>query len=899
VPKRTDLRSVLIIGSGPIRIGQGCEFDYSASQACRVLRREGLRVVLVNSNPATIMTDPEWADATYIEPLDLETVAEVIAAERPDALLPTLGGQTALNLAIELHEAGVLAEYGVELLGASVDAIRRAEDRRLFRETMVTAGLEVPRSEIVTSAGQSSGRVPAIVRPAFTLGGSGGGIARTVQELEDRIATGLAASPLGQVLVEESLEGWQEFELEVMCDTAGNCVVVCSIENLDPMGVHTGDSWTVAPQQTLPDAEYQRLREAAFACARAVGVATGGANVQFAYEPQTRELRVIEMNPRVSRSSALASKATGFPIAKIAALLAIGYTLDELPNDITQQTTAAFEPALDYVAVKAPRFDFEKFPDADDRLGSEMRAVGESLGLGRTFPEAFLKAMDGREWSPTELDLERRGEPVPERWDLLLEAARQGLDLPGIHPYFAQELRDIAAAERECSDIAGAKRFGLPDAAIARVLAISEQDVRAQRSLPGRLAVDSCAAEFEARTPYFYLSYEPSDEPPAPSGRAVVVLGSGPNRIGQGIEFDYCCVHAASTFRALGYEAVLLNPNPETVSTDYDTSDRLYLEPLTLERALDVCALEQPLGVVVSFGGQTPLKLAPGLADAGVPLLGDPLAAIDAAEDRVRFAQLLDKLGLSAPPWRAAANASEARAAADDLGYPVLVRPHHVIGGRGIHVARNADELDVHGSCLVDRYLENAIELDVDVLCDGADAWVAAILEHVERTGSHSGDSAVVVPAPSVTRARAQEIREAARAIAGGLGARGLLNLQLALAGDELYVLEANPRASRTVPFVAKATGVRLVEHACRLLLGAPLAELDLPEVAAPTRAWAKEAIFPTDRFAGAASRGPEMRSTGEVMAGGPTPAAAYARVLRAAGRSRRGGHIGAPLQRS
>ena len=899
MPKRTDLRSVLIIGSGPIRIGQGCEFDYSASQACRVLRREGLRVVLVNSNPATIMTDPEWADATYIEPLDLETVAEVIAAERPDALLPTLGGQTALNLAIELHEAGVLAEYGVELLGASVDAIRRAEDRRLFRETMVTAGLEVPRSEIVTSAGQSSGRVPAIVRPAFTLGGSGGGIARTVQELEDRIATGLAASPLGQVLVEESLEGWQEFELEVMCDTAGNCVVVCSIENLDPMGVHTGDSWTVAPQQTLPDAEYQRLREAAFACARAVGVATGGANVQFAYEPQTRELRVIEMNPRVSRSSALASKATGFPIAKIAALLAIGYTLDELPNDITQQTTAAFEPALDYVAVKAPRFDFEKFPDADDRLGSEMRAVGESLGLGRTFPEAFLKAMDGREWSPTELDLERRGEPVPERWDLLLEAARQGLDLPGIHPYFAQELRDIAAAERECSDIAGAKRFGLPDAAIARVLGISEQDVRAQRSLPGRLAVDSCAAEFEARTPYFYLSYEPSDEPPAPSGRAVVVLGSGPNRIGQGIEFDYCCVHAASTFRALGYEAVLLNPNPETVSPDYDTSDRLYLEPLTLERALDVCALEQPLGVVVSFGGQTPLKLAPGLADAGVPLLGDPLAAIDAAEDRVRFAQLLDKLGLSAPPWRAAANASEARAAADDLGYPVLVRPHHVIGGRGIHVARNADELDVHGSCLVDRYLENAIELDVDVLCDGADAWVAAILEHVERTGSHSGDSAVVVPAPSVTRARAQEIREAARAIAGGLGARGLLNLQLALAGDELYVLEANPRASRTVPFVAKATGVRLVEHACRLLLGAPLAELDLPEVAAPTRAWAKEAIFPTDRFAGAASRGPEMRSTGEVMAGGPTPAAAYARVLRAAGRSRRGGHIGAPLQRS
>jgi carbamoyl-phosphate synthase large subunit len=896
VPKRTDLRSVLIVGSGPIRIGQGCEFDYSASQACRVLRREGLRVVLVNSNPATIMTDPEWADATYVEPLDLETLVEVIDAERPDALLPTLGGQTALNLAVELHESGALARYGVELLGASVDAIRRAEDRLAFREAAVAAGLEVPRSEVVTDRNRLPAIVPAIVRPAFTLGGSGGGLARTPEELETRIAAGLGASPVGQVLVEESLEGWQEFELEVMCDRAGNCVVVCSIENLDPMGVHTGDSWTVAPQQTLPDAEYQRLREAAFACARAVGVATGGANVQFAYEPRTRELRVIEMNPRVSRSSALASKATGFPIAKIAALLAIGYTLDELPNDITQQTTAAFEPALDYVAVKAPRFDFDKFPEADDRLGSEMRAVGESLGIGRTFPEAFLKALAGREWAPRELDLSRRGEPVPERWDLLLEAARRGLHLPGIHPYFVGELRAIAAAEANCGDIAAAKRFGLPDESIARALGIDEAEVRARRPLPGRLAVDSCAAEFEAQTPYFYLSYEPSDEPPEPSGRAIVVLGSGPNRIGQGIEFDYCCVHAARTFHALGYEAVLVNPNPETVSTDYDTSDRLYLEPLTLERALDVCALEQPLGVVVSFGGQTPLRLAPGLEAAGVPLLGDPLAAIDAAEHRVRFAELLAELGLKAPPWREAAGAAEALAAAEELGYPVLVRPHHVIGGRGIHVARKAGELDVEGACLVDRYLANAIELDVDVLCDGDDAWVAAILEHVERTGSHSGDSAVVVPAPSVHRD--DEIREAAAKIARGLGARGLLNLQLALAGDELFVLEANPRASRTVPFVAKATGVPLVEHACRLLLGEPLAALELPERVEPSRAWAKEAVFPSDRFAGAAARGPEMRSTGEVMAGGPTPAAAYARALRAAGASRRGGRIGAPLQR-
>jgi carbamoyl-phosphate synthase large subunit len=886
VPRRADLRSILIVGSGPIRIGQGCEFDYSASQACRVLRREGLRVVLVNSNPATIMTDPEWADATYIEPLDLGTLTEVIEAERPDALLPTLGGQTALNLAVELHEAGVLERFGVELLGASVDAIRRAEDRLLFKEAVVAAGLEVPASTTVTTLDHLAGlATPAVIRPAFTLGGSGGGIARTHEELEALVSRGLAVSPVGQVLVEESLEGWQEFELEVMCDAAGNCVVVCSIENLDPMGVHTGDSWTVAPQQTLPDPEYQRLREAAFACARAIGVATGGANVQFAYEPVTRELRVIEMNPRVSRSSALASKATGFPIAKLAALLAIGYTLDELPNDITQQTTAAFEPALDYVAVKAPRFDFAKFPDAEDRLGSEMRAVGESLGLGRTFPEAFLKALHGREIAYDTSDLARRGDPVPERWDLLLEAARRGLDLPGIHPYFAEELRAIALAEQ------------LPPAEAARFGVI--RGGRAERGLPGRLAVDSCAAEFEAETPYFYLSYEPSDAPPEPTGRAVVVLGSGPNRIGQGIEFDYCCVHAARTFRSLGYEAVLVNPNPETVSTDYDTSDRLYLEPLTLERVLDVCELEQPLGVVVSFGGQTPLRLAPGLEDAGVPLLGDPLRAIDAAEDRGRFARLLAELGLRAPPWREATDAKEARAAAEELGYPVLVRPHHVIGGRGIHLARNADELDVDGACLVDRFLENAIELDVDVLCDGEDAWVAAILEHVERAGSHSGDSAVVVPAPSVTAALAGEIADAARAVARGLDACGLLNLQLALLGDELYVLEANPRASRTVPFVAKATGVPLVEHACRLLLGERLAALDLPARAEPTRAWAKEAVFPSDRFAGAAVRGPEMRSTGEVMAGGPTPAAAYARVLRAAGKSRTGGRIGPPLQRT
>ncbi len=863
MPKRTDLRSILILGSGPIRIGQACEFDYSGAQACRVLRREGYRVILVNSNPATIMTDPEWADATYLEPLDAATVAEVIERERPDAILPTLGGQTALNLAVEL------ADLGVELIGADLGAIKRAEDRELFRETVHGAGIATPRS-IVAHSPDVDFPVPAIVRPAFTLGGTGGGIATSQAELRRQVEIGLAASPVGQVLVEEFLAGWQEHELEVMCDARGNAVVVCSIENLDPMGVHTGDSWTVAPQQTLPDPVYQQLRDAAFATARAVGVATGGANVQFAVQPETNEIRVIEMNPRVSRSSALASKATGFPIAKLAALLAVGYTLDELPNDITQKTTAAFEPALDYVAIKAPRFDFEKFAGASRRLGAEMRAVGEALGIGRTFPEAFLKALDGREAPPVAFPadddelLSLAGEPVADRWDLLLECARRDLDLPGIHPYFADRLREIAR----------------PSAT--------------PRGKPARLAVDSCAGEFEAHTPYYYVTHEGEDEGPEPSGRAVIVLGGGPNRIGQAIEFDYCCVHAAQALRKLGYEAVLVNSNPETVSTDYDTSDRLYLEPLVEPNVLDVCALEQPIGVAVSFGGQTPLRLAPALAAAGVPLLGDPLAAIDLAEDRGRFAGLAGDL---APDWGVAENAEEARELAHRLGYPVLVRPHYVIGGRGMHVARSADELRVEGPCLVDRYLEGALELDVDALCDGEGAWVAAVLEHVEPTGVHSGDSACVLPGPSVSEALEVEIREVANRIAAGLGARGLINLQLALHDGKLFVLEANPRASRTVPFVAKATGVPLVEHAVRLLLGEPVSALGLPERAKPSRAWAKEAVFPVDRFPGAATRGPEMRSTGEVMAGAATASAAYARAVRAAGRSKRGGKIGPSLQ--
>ena len=867
MPKRTDLRSILILGSGPIRIGQAAEFDYAGAQACRVLRREGYRVVLVNSNPATIMTDPEWADATYLEPLDPETVAEVIERERPDAILPTLGGQTALNLAVAL--APFAAERGIELIGANLEAIERAEDRELFRSTVHAAGVPTPRSIVARSADVEF-PLPAIVRPAFTLGGMGGGIAFTPEELRATIAHGLEMSPVSQVLVEEYLAGWQEHELEVMCDARGNAVVVCSIENLDPMGIHTGDSWTIAPQQTLPDPVYQQLRDAAFATARAVGVATGGANVQFAVENGTNELRVIEMNPRVSRSSALASKATGFPIAKLAALLAVGYTLDELPNDITGKTTAAFEPALDYVAVKAPRFDFEKFPLATPKLGAEMRAVGESLGLGRTFAEAFRKAMSGREAPPVSFPpddgelVARAAEPIPERWELLLECARRGLEPPGIHPYFASRLAEVVEFET------------------------------AERAAPARLAVDSCAGEFEARTPYYYVTHEGDDEGPEPSGRAVIVVGGGPNRIGQAIEFDYCCVHAVQALHKLGYEAVLVNSNPETVSTDYDTSDRLYLEPLVEQHVLDVCALEQPFGVAVSFGGQTPLRLAPAIAAAGHPILGDVLDAIDAAEHRGRFARIAGDL---APEWGEAATDAEAVAVAERVGWPVLVRPHHVLGGRGMHVAHSVEELRVDGPSLVDRYLEGALELDVDALCDGTDAWVGAVLEHVEPTGVHSGDSACVVPGPSVSEALEVEIRAVVQRLAQGLGARGLINLQLAVHGGRLYVLEANPRASRTVPFVAKATGVPLVEHAVRLLLGEKLADLGLPERATPSRAWAKEAVFPAERFPGAATRGPEMRSTGEVMASGATPAEAYARALRAAGRGRRGGRIGPPLQ--
>lgn len=878
MPRRSDIGSILIIGSGPIVIGQACEFDYSGSQACRALKSLGFRVVLVNSNPATIMTDPDWADATYVEPLDVDAVTQVIEKELPDALLPTLGGQTALNLAVDLAETGVLDAYGVELIGADVAAIKRAEDRQVFQSLMKTHGLDVLQGTVVNSVDQlTPGLAPAVVRPAFTLGGLGGGLARNDEELQSMVAYGIAASRIGEVLVEESVEGWSEFELEVMRDHAGSCVVVCSIENIDPVGIHTGDSWTVAPQQTLNDPEYQRMRDAAFECVRAVGVTTGGANVQFAYHQPTGLLRIIEMNPRASRSSALASKATGYPIAKLAALLAVGFTLEELPNDITQKTTAAFEPALDYVAVKAPRFDFDKFGVSEPVLGTQMQAVGETLGLGRTFPEAFLKAFDGLE---LETDLP---------------------DFAGAHVYFRDELATITEAESNLAitgDIAAAKRFGIPDSRVAAVLGVSEVEVRASRGIPNRMAVDSCAAEFEATTPYFYLSYEGKPELSAASERGtVMIIGSGPNRIGQGIEFDYSCVHAAGAFQRMGYEVAMVNSNPETVSTDYDTSDRLYLEPLTVETVLDVCAIEQPVGVVVSLGGQTPLALANALVAEGVPLLGTSLEAIDACESRAVFADMIDEIGAMTPGWGTARTNEEARAVGEELGFPVMVRPDYVIGGRGMSIAYSPEDFDLDSPVHIDSFIEGAVEFDVEVLGDGLEAWVAGILEHVEEAGVHSGDSACVFPGPSVTAQLEEQITDLASRLVVSLGVQGPMNLQMALKDGDLYVLEANPRASRTLPFVSKATGFPLVEWACRLMMGESLAEVHHPPTAVPTRFWAKEPVFPTDRFPGADRRGPEMKSIGEVMAGGDTAAAAYARALRAAKRSKRPGPIGPSLQ--
>ena len=888
MPRRTDISSICLIGSGPIVIGQACEFDYSGCQALKVLREDGFRTIVINSNPATIMTDPGFADRTYLEPLDLAGVTDVLERERPDALLPTMGGQTALNLAVELAEAGVLERLGIELIGARLDAIRRAEDRLLFRDAVQSVGLQVPRSWIVTAPGDVAGvSLPAVVRPAFTLGGHGGGFVSTGAELREQVQRGLDASPIGQVLVEESVRGWDEFELEVVRDRNDNVVIVCSIENLDPMGVHTGDSVTVAPQMTLSDEAYQELRDASVAIIRAVGVDTGGSNIQFARHRETGELRVIEMNPRVSRSSALASKATGYPIAKVAAKLAVGYTLDEIPNDLTGTTPASFEPTLDYVVVKFPRFAFEKFPGADPRLGTQMKSVGEAMGIGRTFTEAFLKAMRSRE-----LD---RGAKTP--WHTLADVP------PGVHSWFQEEIFRIQDALYRLSsldDLVGEdwvrlKRLGLSDADVADSCDATEAEARRRRLAwgvrPAFRRVDSCAGEVEAASNYYYSTWGEADEAP-PKGRSVVILGSGPNRIGQGIEFDYCCVHAARSFRALGFEAVMVNCNPETVSTDYDTSDRLYFEPLGIEEVLAVCEREQPDGVVIQFGGQTPLKLARALEDAGYRIMGTPFDAIDLAEDRERFGALLDQLEIRCPEWGIVEEPEEAVELAERIGYPVLIRPSYVLGGRAMRVCyrpedvREALERQVYGRVLVDRFLENAIEIDVDALSDGHDTYIAAVMQHVEEAGVHSGDSACVLPAPSLTAASAAEIHATARRLAAALGVVGLLNVQLAIADGELYVLEVNPRASRTVPFASKATGVNLVEAACRLAAGEKLAALGLPPEREPAQVSVKAAVLPFARFPGSDPvLGPEMRSTGEVMASAADLPTAFAKAERAAGR--------------
>jgi len=888
LPRRRDIDSICLIGSGPIVIGQACEFDYAGCQALKVLREDGFRTIVVNSNPATIMTDPGFADRTYLEPLDLEGVAGVLERERPDALLPTMGGQTALNLAVALAEDGILDDLGVELIGAPIDVIRRAEDRERFRETVLATGLRVPESTIVTAPEDvpEGLSLPVILRPAFTLGGHGGGTARTPAEFEHMLERALAESPVGQVLVEESLLGWDEFELELMRDSHDNAVVVCSIENLDPMGIHTGDSVTVAPQMTLSDEAYQELRDAAIAVIRAVGVDCGGSNIQFARERSSGELRVIEMNPRVSRSSALASKATGYPIAKVAAKLAVGYTLDEIPNDLTGTTPASFEPTLDYVVVKFPRFAFEKFPGADTTLGTQMKSVGEAMGIGRTFSEAFLKASRSREL------------------DAGVQTPWSALELPaGVHPWFQAEIARLEETlssithvdELVADDWIRVKRAGISDVEIAARCNSSEEIVRAKRRgwgvRPAYRRVDSCAAEVEASSNYYYSTWGEADEaPPAGDKPRVLILGSGPNRIGQGIEFDYCCVHAAKAYRALGYEAVMVNCNPETVSTDYDTSNRLYFEPLGAEEVLEICARELPDGVVIQFGGQTPLKLAREIEAEGWRILGTPFDAVDLAEDRERFAALCDELDIAVPSWAMAERAEHAIYVAEAIGYPVLVRPSYVLGGRNMQVCYDdqavAEAAASGERVLVDRFLEGAIEIDVDALCDGRETYVAAVMEHVEEAGIHSGDSSCVLPAPSLTPETAAEVEDVVRRLAPALGAVGLVNVQLAVVDDEVFVIEANPRASRTVPFASKATGINLVEGACRLAAGIPLAELDLPADPTPKQVSVKAAVLPFARFPGADPvLGPEMRSTGEVMASAADFPTAFAKAERAAGR--------------
>jgi len=936
LPKRTDIKSVLIIGAGPIVIGQACEFDYSGAQACKALREEGFRVILVNSNPATIMTDPDMADAVYIEPVNWRTVARIIEKEKPDALLPTMGGQTALNTALDLVREGVLEKHGVELIAASRAAIDMAEDRELFRDAMREIGLETPRSRIAHNLEEANGAIgdigyPVVIRPSFTMGGSGGGIAYNREEFETILARGLDASPTGEVLLEEAVIGWKEYEMEVVRDRNDNCIIICSIENLDPMGVHTGDSITVAPAQTLTDKEYQRMRDASIAVLRKIGVETGGSNVQFAVNPEDGRLLVIEMNPRVSRSSALASKATGFPIAKIAAKLAVGYTLDELRNDITGGATpASFEPSIDYVVTKIPRFTFEKFPAANDRLTTQMKSVGEVMAIGRTFQESLQKALRGLETgldglgeqlslplndeTASKLEYELRV-PGANRLLFTADAFRAGWSFEKIHklthidPWFLAQLEDLVMEEAQVADrgmsglgaerLRALKRKGFSDSRLARLVGVVEKAVRQRRHelgiRPVYKRVDTCAAEFATSTAYLYSTYEEECEALPTQRRKIMILGGGPNRIGQGIEFDYCCVHAALALREDGFETIMVNCNPETVSTDYDTSDRLYFEPLTLEDVLEIMEKEKPEGVIVQFGGQTPLKLSRALEEAGAPIIGTSPESIDVAEDRERFQLLVKNLGLKQPANATARNEEQAVRLAREVGFPLVVRPSYVLGGRAMEVVFNEDDLRAYmtdavrvsndSPVLLDRFLDVAIEVDVDAVCDGKQVLIGGIMEHVEQAGVHSGDSGSSLPPFSLSAATQDEIRDQTRKLAMALNVVGLMNIQFAVQNGVVYVLEVNPRASRTVPFVSKTTGLALAKIAARTMIGRTLAEQDATLERVPPFFSVKEAVFPFSKFPEADPiLGPEMKSTGEVMGTGRTFGEAYAKAQAGSG---------------